>query len=94
MITQRLSGDNFPSEGNSKFSGEVGGSSTLRYIGTSQGRCQGFKRLSADSGAPERLSIQLKAFSDQGYSFFQQTLIKEYPSPKIFCLADLKGQDD
>ena len=34
IITQRLSGDNFPSEGTSKFSGEVGGSSTLRYIGT------------------------------------------------------------
>ena len=34
MITQRSSGDNFPCEGNSKISGEVGGSSTLRYIGT------------------------------------------------------------
>jgi len=34
MITQRLSGDNFPSEGNSKFSGEVGSCSILRYIST------------------------------------------------------------
>ena len=34
MIAQRLAGDNFPCEGNSKFSGQVGGSSTLRYIGT------------------------------------------------------------
>jgi hypothetical protein len=35
MITQRLSGDNFPSKGKAKFSGGVGGSSTLRYISTS-----------------------------------------------------------
>ena len=34
IITERLSGDNLPCEGNSKFSGEVGGSSTLRYIGS------------------------------------------------------------
>ena len=34
IITQRLSGDNFPSQGNSIFSGEVACSSSLRYIGT------------------------------------------------------------
>jgi len=32
MITQRLSCDNFPSKGNSNFSGEVGVESTFRYI--------------------------------------------------------------
>jgi hypothetical protein len=32
--------------------------------------------LSADFLAPEGLSIQLKAFSDKGYSFFQPALIR------------------
>jgi hypothetical protein len=75
MITRRLSGDNFPCEGQTRsFLVRLG---VARLCGTLVLAKEGARVLSdysADFLAPERLSIQLKAFSDQGYSFFQPAL--------------------
>jgi hypothetical protein len=52
---------------------------------------QGFEAILADFLAPEGLSIQLKAFSDKGYSFFQQALFRTL---SIFKLLSVKGFSD
>jgi hypothetical protein len=83
MITQRLSGDNFPSKGSWKFSGGVEGNSLLRYISPNERRCKGFERLSADLSAFGKLSIKLKAVSCKVFTIIQQTLLRHFIL--VFC---------
>jgi hypothetical protein len=72
MITQRLSCDNFPSKGNSNFSGGVGVS---HLSGTfSLVEVQGFCRILPDFGGAEQLSIPLNLLIAKGFHFSQQAL--------------------
>jgi hypothetical protein len=74
MITHRLSCDNFPSKGSSKFSGGVGLEEAFRYI--SLILVQGFSGILPDFLRAEQLSMQLKPLMAKGFLFLQQTLFK------------------
>ncbi|RCJ21331.1 hypothetical protein A6S26_24935 [Nostoc sp. ATCC 43529] len=64
ISTQRLSDDNFPSNGSSKFSGGIGVDSSFRYMVTSDTRLsrlttvmQGFWAILPSNLAPEYTSL-------------------------------------
>ncbi len=83
MITHRLSCDNFPSKGSSKFSGGVG----LRklFYTFSLLVVQGFCRILPDFRGVQQLSIPLKVLMAKGFPLVQQALPKFQTGPSLPC---------